>query len=89
MIKPKTQLFYHFCEVKSMAITAAKNAVCPFYVEQSNKTIRCEGIVSHTLINAFKSGKKRDMHLDRFCNSFNYAGCAIARQLLKEYEKKT
>lgn len=85
MIKPKTPLFYHFCGVKSMPMES-KAAICPFYLEQTSKAIRCEGLVSETVINVFRTAQKRERYQERFCKCFDYHKCCLAGLLIRKYD---
>ena len=61
-----------------------ENIVCPFYIEQSKNTIKCEGIISVTCNNNFSTAvEKREHQLRTCCN--NYRSCAVYRILDLKY----
>lgn len=57
---------------------------CPFYIEQTKNTIKCEGIVSVTCSNNFSTTKAKREHQSIACCD-KYRGCAIYRILELKY----
>lgn len=61
------------------------NTKCPFYITESDKSIRCEGLYDNTNISTkFESIGEKGEYQEEFC--FHYPNSC---KLCKELEKKT
>lgn len=55
-------------------------AICPFYNSHSDKRIRCEGFREDIVISAsFTTKPERKEHYDKYCASFDYEKCPLAK----------
>lgn len=60
---------------------------CPFYKEQTGRTISCEGVTDDSIIKQYYwSPKSKDIQMDVFCKK-NYKNCEVYRMLEKKYEE--
>ncbi len=63
-------------------------AVCPYWQGCGEKSIRCEGIVSVTIINQFEQKTDRIRHEERYCRSiFGWQDCSVAKKDGKKYDE--
>lgn len=62
-----------------------ENVVCPFFKDWTSRTIRCENIFSIAVINDFESVSLKREHQERYCCTFNYKKCLLAKMLLEKY----
>ncbi len=62
-------------------------AKCPFFYENSRKSVICEGITDDSILCLkFLSENGRDKQRRIFCDK-NYEKCEIFRMLMKKYEE--
>ena len=68
----------------------SKYVVCPFYHNEDNLTLYCEGIVEKsTLLFAFRELKDKKEYKERCCCSLDgYKQCPLADVLYKKHEEK-
>lgn len=59
---------------------------CPFYVDSSSRSIRCEGVCpdSWTTL-TFTGAQVRLRQMERFCMG-DFCGCGLYRELERKYE---
>lgn len=63
----------------------SKNVICPFYIESSGQTIKCEGIFSKICVNKFFDENNKKTHFKRFCCN-SYKNCPLEKILEKKYD---
>jgi|GEM_PF-5997126 len=65
------------------------NAICPFYITDSNQEICCEGFEEGVWIHYwFRSQKKKEEWARRKCCQNDYlAGCELAKALQRYHER--
>jgi hypothetical protein len=63
------------------------DAVCPFFLRSSRKTVTCEGIMDGCVTTVcFEDTDLRDRHREIFCNR-KYKNCEIHSMLMAKYDK--
>ncbi len=56
---------------------------------QERRRLRCEGVTKGGKITIdFKTDTERDRHRTRYCVSYNYINCPIAKALAEKYKEK-
>jgi hypothetical protein len=67
--------------------TGSANAICPFYLRESTKSISCEGFAGEACLIRFDSaGARRTWALDH-CERYDYGErCPYAKMMEKLYE---
>ncbi len=58
---------------------------CPFYKGENEKIIKCEGTVSETCTQTFRSSNKKMLFKGKYCNCFNYNSCPYYKLVNKKY----
>lgn len=67
--------------------TVSAYAICPFYRSEDPQKIYCEGVTSHSSIhNVFGDAKYKKSYEQRFCCSYDYKNCKIAKALFSREE---
>lgn len=64
----------------------ATKVVCPFYQDDSPKSIICEGVFSRFCVQNFSEGEKKKAHIKNVCACNDYKKCEIAKILSKKYD---
>lgn len=60
---------------------------CPFFREQTKRSISCEGIIDESILKLwFEDKKTKDRHSEIFCCN-RYCNCEIYSMLEKKYEE--
>lgn len=59
--------------------------ICPFFKDMTSEAIRCENVFSCSVINDFGSKNLKREHAERYCCTFNYKKCLLAKMLLEKY----
>ncbi len=68
-----------------MADHNSVNVVCPFYLDEEQKTIQCEGIGgARSLRLAFASGRDKREYERRFCMELEECESCPVHRILKE-----
>ena len=62
----------------------SEKVVCPFYVDETRNTIKCEGIFTATSQNNFVNSIKKQHHQEIYCYN-DYERCLQAKILLEKY----
>lgn len=72
-----------------MQRTVSKYVVCPFYHNENNLTMYCEGVkADSTLLNSFRTtSDKNDFKFTYCCSMEQHKRCPIAEYLYKKYDK--
>lgn len=65
----------------------AKEIICPFYKDETNDSIRCEGYISDTCLNTFNDISRKTKHRESYCKTFDYFKCILADSLIEKYEE--
>ncbi len=61
---------------------------CPFYMDNSEKQIRCEGYIGGTcMITTFPSRKDMLNHISRYCTRVDGGSCIMAKNLYEKYKR--
>ena len=65
-----------------------KNTVCPFYSQQDNLKIHCEGFSADNRIQlSFASRQLMRKHKDKHCNNIDgYTHCPLYSIIIKQYK---
>ncbi len=67
----------------------SSNAVCPFYIKEDGEKIFCEGIQRGNRIQmAFTDQRLRGEFRQKYCCSFGYKDCPIAKMLFEKNAKQ-
>lgn len=70
----------------------SSEVICPFYHNEDGCSIYCEGIAEDgTTHSIFPSGECKQRHKERFCLTYSYGGCPVAKfadEKYRENEKK-
>lgn len=68
----------------------SKSVVCPFYHNEGELTLYCEGVVEEaTLLISFRELKEKTAYKERCCCSLEgYKRCPVAEMLLRKYGEK-
>ncbi|MBQ7638264.1 MAG: hypothetical protein IJS90_05145 [Clostridia bacterium] len=62
---------------------------CPFYVNERENLIMCEGYITNTcMITKFSSAKEKKAHLKANCYHHTGGGCFMAESLFRKYDKE-
>lgn len=65
----------------------ARNAVCPFYMNDDDTHIWCEGVYPDTSIkHTFRRKKDKDVAFCAYCCEYAWKKCPLAQAVNKEYE---
>jgi len=62
-------------------------AICPFYKDETKCEIKCEGVVSCSVINKFENTVQKREHEEKYCYSLMYRKCALSKRIFKKYEE--
>lgn len=55
--------------------------ICPYFSGQSEKRIRCEGVIQKTKITTeFENKEKKIEYMKKRCRSFDYEKCEYAKK---------
>lgn len=67
----------------------SKYVVCPFYHNEDNLTMYCEGVKEDsTLLNSFRTtSDKNEFKMQKCCSMARHKECPIAEFLYKKYDK--
>lgn len=68
-----------------MATYGNESIICPFFKDMAKNEIKCEGIISCSAVNTWENSKSKEEHRERYCNTFQYSECFLARKLLLKY----
>lgn len=60
--------------------TEDKLVICPFYHEETEREIACDGIVGDRTINCFKNKEQKNDHKYDFCKGL-YQNCPLCIEL--------
>ena len=63
----------------------AKEVICPFYKDETERAIRCEGYISDTCTNTFKGNGEKKEYKHKYCNR-NYEDCEHSKKVMSKYE---
>lgn len=66
----------------------SKSVICPFFQNCDARTIRCEGIISDSISHKFTTAEEIDGHMEKFCNTFDYAECPYEQIVDSKYPKR-
>ncbi len=61
------------------------NALCPFFISESVKSITCEGIIGEQNVTRFNSEQEKKLHQGKYCTKRDYENCEICKVLLEKY----
>lgn len=62
----------------------SKCVICPFYIGDDKKSIKCEGEICPSVINIFTSTEKKQAYLRQYCDD-EYQNCKHAKKIVKKY----
>lgn len=63
---------------------------CPYFIKVSGKrTLVCESSVASETIMRFDSESELKYYHNRYCSTFEYKSCPIARALERSYKENT
>ncbi len=62
-----------------------ESVICPFFKDMTSRTIRCENVFSISITNDFESVSLKREHQERYCCTFNYKKCLLAKMLSEKY----
>ena len=63
-----------------------KNVICPYYLSQSDKRIRCEGVIEGTKVSSeFSQKEEKDEYMEIYCGTHDYLQCPIASKVEEAY----
>lgn len=67
-----------------------KYVVCPFYSQEEELKLRCEGHCKGTRIHlCFDCKERKKAYKKRFCNSMEgYTQCLLQQAIMQQYEEK-
>lgn len=63
------------------------DAICPFFITESQKSITCEGIIADQTVTRFYSEEEKKMYEKLYCTKYDYESCEICRALSKKYHR--
>ena len=58
-----------------MIYYGSQDVMCPFYIEETEKNIKCENVFSCSCIMGFKNRREKQGYKERYCNKFNFKNC--------------
>lgn len=58
---------------------------CPYYKDESKNSIRCEGIVSCSVVNNFSVSGDKKAYMQKFCRQDSFASCIIYKAVNEKY----
>ena len=62
---------------------------CPFYLYEKSKSVICEGISDHSIVELrFKGPANLRGHMQKFCCSMDYEGCPVGKMLFEKYKEE-
>ncbi|MCH5199226.1 MAG: hypothetical protein J1E34_10025 [Oscillospiraceae bacterium] len=62
---------------------------CPFFVNEKNNIIACEGYIKNTcMITKFSGAKQKKEHLKKNCYHCTGGACFMAMSLFAKYDKE-
>lgn len=62
----------------------SKAALCPFYVEEDKRTVKCEGLITKVCVHIFKTQDHKKRHKTNYCNAC-YSQCKHYEEVNKKY----
>lgn len=65
----------------------SKNVKCPFYVDNSKTSIKCEGDATQQCIHLFPNAAEKKAHFELFCCG-DHKTCKHARNIEKKYDSE-
>ena len=71
-----------------MPVYGSQDVICPFFKDMTSRTIRCENVFSISVTNDFESVSLKCEHQERYCCTFNYRKCLLARMLFEKYARE-
>lgn len=58
--------------------------LCPFYKDETERAIRCEGAISDTCTNTFKGSGEKNTHKEIYCCK-DYNQCEHSKGVMNKY----
>lgn len=71
----------------NIADYGSQDVLCPFYIGEEQNELRCEGGVTESAIQFFKSISQKMQYKKTYCNSFNYKNCLYYIGLMSMYKQ--
>lgn len=71
-----------------MASNWGSIVMCPYYLSEGRKSIRCEGIITEATQLWWKDALEKIEFKERYCETMNYKCCPIAALLEDKYKKE-
>lgn len=62
-------------------------AICPFFLCESKKSITCEGIITESMVSRFDTEEEKQFHEKTYCTKYDFESCEICKALGKKYDK--
>ena len=62
-----------------------KEVECPFYKDETGRTIRCEGYISGSCSNSFDGQLQKKEYRDKYCKG-NYESCGHYKTVMQKYK---
>lgn len=64
----------------------SSEVICPFYHNEDGASLYCEGVTEDgTAHSIFRSGESKDRHKQRYCLTYEYGFCPVARMVEQKY----
>lgn len=60
-------------------------AICPYFIRSSKNKIVCEGMGEYEIGLEFDYSAERNLHRQKFCNTYDYGKCEICKLLDTKY----
>lgn len=61
--------------------------LCPFYINEDDRSITCEGIIGDRLKTQFKTRSDKIIQQTKFCTTYGYCACPICKAIEKNKYK--
>lgn len=63
------------------------DALCPFFLCESKKSITCEGIITESMVSRFDTEEEKQIHEKTYCTKYDFESCEICKALSKKCDK--
>lgn len=66
----------------------SSEVICPYYHNEDGASLYCEGATDDgTAHSIFRSGECKNRHKERYCLTYEYGGCPVARAAEEKYRE--
>lgn len=62
-------------------------ALCPFFIDEADRSITCEGIIGDRVKTQFRTQSDKFTQQRKFCTTYGYFACPICKAIEKNKYK--